>query len=204
MLARHAGVGDARVTAVLETVDLADRAGDRYSAYSLGMKQRLGLAAALLKEPELLILDEPTNGLDPAGMADMRTLIRRLGAEGCTVLLSSHLLGEVAAGLRPGRDHLPGSAGGARCRSTSSAPAASLVVTAEPVDAARTRLSSMVGSDRVRGAGDTLQLDVARTDAAKINAELVAAGVSVSELRWQAPDLEHIFFQLTGVNADAD
>ena len=203
VLARHAGVRDARVTAVLETVDLADRARDRYSAYSLGMKQRLGLAAALLKEPELLILDEPTNGLDPAGMLDMRTLIRRVSAAGCTVLLSSHLLGEVQQICdRVGiifRGQLV-----AQMPVDELGSGGSLVVTAEPVDAARTRLSSMVGSDRVRGTGDTLQLDVARTDAAKINAELVAAGVSVSELRWQAPDLEHIFFQLTGVNADAD
>jgi ABC-2 type transport system ATP-binding protein len=95
VVARYAGVGDRRVEAVLETVDLADRGGDRYTGYSLGMKQRLGVAAALLKDPELLILDEPTNGLDPAGMRDMRALIRDLGDRGHTVLLSSHLLGEV-------------------------------------------------------------------------------------------------------------
>ena len=80
---------------MLELVDLTDRAGDKFSAYSHGMKQRLGLAAALLKDPGLLILDEPTNGLDPAGMAEMRVLIRRLADEGRTVLLSSHLLGEI-------------------------------------------------------------------------------------------------------------
>ncbi|WP_212732671.1 ABC transporter ATP-binding protein [Streptomyces oceani] len=95
VLARHAGVGAPRVTEVLETVRLTKRSGDRYATYSLGMKQRLGVAAALLKDPRLLVLDEPTNGLDPAGMADMRALIRRLGAADCTVLLSSHLLGEV-------------------------------------------------------------------------------------------------------------
>ena len=95
VLARYAGVGVARIARVLDTVDLTDRGGHRYGAYSLGMKQRLGVAAALLKDPRLLILDEPTNGLDPAGMADMRVLIRQLGAAGCTVLLSSHMLGEV-------------------------------------------------------------------------------------------------------------
>jgi ABC-type multidrug transport system ATPase subunit len=95
VFARYASLPVAKVDGVLETVDLADRAGDRASSYSLGMKQRLGVAAAMLKDPELLILDEPTNGLDPAGMMDMRTMISRLGTGGHTVLLSSHLLGEV-------------------------------------------------------------------------------------------------------------
>ncbi|HVX47466.1 MAG TPA: ABC transporter ATP-binding protein, partial [Mycobacteriales bacterium] len=95
ILARYAGVRPTRIGAALEAVDLADRAVDKFGAYSLGMKQRLGVAAALLKDPELLILDEPTNGLDPQGMADMRDLIRRLGSEGHTVMLSSHMLGEV-------------------------------------------------------------------------------------------------------------
>ena len=203
VFARHSGVGDSRVTAVLETVDLTDRAREKYSAYSLGMKQRLGLAAALLKEPELLILDEPTNGLDPAGMLDMRTLIRRVSGQGCTVLLSSHLLGEVRQICdRVGiifRGELV-----AEMPVDELGSGGSLVVTADPVDAARTRVSSMVGSDRVRPDGHSLQIDVARSDAAKINAELVAAGVAVSELRWQAPDLENIFFQLTGVDAHAD
>jgi ABC-2 type transport system ATP-binding protein len=93
--ARYRSLGDVPVEAALERVDLTGRSGDRYRAYSLGMKQRLGVAAALLGEPELLILDEPANGLDPAGMADMRDLIRTLSDQGQTVMLSSHLLGEV-------------------------------------------------------------------------------------------------------------
>ena len=84
-----------RIADCLDVVELGDRARDRFSTYSLGMKQRLGVAAALLKDPELLILDEPTNGLDPAGLADMRDLIRGLGSGRRTVLLSSHLLSEV-------------------------------------------------------------------------------------------------------------
>ena len=95
VVAHYAGVGDRRVDLALDSVDLAGRGGDRYAGYSLGMKQRLGVAAALLKDPELLILDEPTNGLDPAGMRDMRALLRDLGERGHTVLLSSHLLAEV-------------------------------------------------------------------------------------------------------------
>src|ERR671927_414011 len=96
LLAEVAGVPRTRVEECLETVDLRERAGDRFKGYSLGMKQRLGIAAALLKNPRLLILDEPSNGLDPAGIRDVRELIRRLGSDGrTTVLLSSHLLAEI-------------------------------------------------------------------------------------------------------------
>lgn len=96
LLADVAGVPRARVEECLELVDLTERADDRFKGYSLGMKQRLGIAAALLKSPQLLILDEPSNGLDPAGIRDVRELIRRMGNDGrTTVLLSSHLLPEV-------------------------------------------------------------------------------------------------------------
>lgn len=96
LLAEAAGVSRARVEHCLEIVDLSDRADDRFKGYSLGMKQRLSIAAALLKQPRLLILDEPSNGLDPAGIRDVRELIRRLGSDGrTTVLLSSHLLAEI-------------------------------------------------------------------------------------------------------------
>jgi ABC-2 type transport system ATP-binding protein len=96
LLADVAGVSRGRVEECLELVDLTDRADDRFKGYSLGMKQRLGIAAALLKRPRLLMLDEPSNGLDPAGIRDVRELIRRLGNDGhTTVLLSSHLLAEV-------------------------------------------------------------------------------------------------------------
>ncbi len=95
LLARVANLPKARVDEALERVGLTDRAGDRVKAYSLGMKQRLGIAAALMKRPRLLILDEPSNGLDPAGIREVRELIRLLGSKGVTVFLSSHLLGEV-------------------------------------------------------------------------------------------------------------
>jgi ABC-2 type transport system ATP-binding protein len=95
-LALAAGVEDeAKITEVLERINLLHRAKDRYATYSLGMKQRLCIAAALLTNPQLIILDEPTNGLDPAGMAEIRQLIRDLAGQGCTVFLSSHLLNEV-------------------------------------------------------------------------------------------------------------
>jgi ABC-2 type transport system ATP-binding protein len=96
LLAETAGVTRNRVEECLEIVDLRDRAGDKFKSYSLGMKQRLGIAAALLKSPRLLILDEPSNGLDPAGIRDVRELIRRLGRDGgTTIFLSSHLLAEI-------------------------------------------------------------------------------------------------------------
>ena len=95
LLARAVGLPKARADEALEQVGLSERARSRYRRYSFGMRQRLGLAAALLKEPDLLILDEPMNGLDPAGINDMRELLLRLGESGVTVLLSSHVLAEV-------------------------------------------------------------------------------------------------------------
>ena len=95
LLAQASKIPTGRVQEMLELVDLAGRADDRVKGYSLGMKQRLGIAAALLKKPDLLILDEPGNGLDAAGIREVRELIKRLGASGVTVLLSSHQLGEV-------------------------------------------------------------------------------------------------------------
>jgi ABC-2 type transport system ATP-binding protein len=96
LLAQVAGVPGARVEECLEIVGLRDRAADKFKGYSLGMKQRLGIAAALLKKPRLLILDEPSNGLDPAGIREVRELLKNLGSQpSTTVFLSSHLLGEV-------------------------------------------------------------------------------------------------------------
>jgi ABC-2 type transport system ATP-binding protein len=95
LLARSVGLSRATVDDALQQVGLADRARDDYRGYSLGMRQRLAIAAALLKSPDLLILDEPTNGLDPAGIQAIRELIRNLGDTGVTVLLSSHILAEV-------------------------------------------------------------------------------------------------------------
>jgi ABC-2 type transport system ATP-binding protein len=97
LLAALDGGGGERIDEVLDVVELRGRAGDRVRGYSHGMRQRLGLAAALLRRPRLLVLDEPTTGLDPAGIRDMRAQVRRLAAEGITVLLSSHLMGEVEA-----------------------------------------------------------------------------------------------------------
>ncbi|MFC6159660.1 ABC transporter ATP-binding protein [Kribbella jiaozuonensis] len=193
LLAEYAGVARQRIDEVLELVDLADRAKDRFSTYSLGMKQRLGVAAALLKDPELVILDEPTNGLDPAGMRDMRRLIRELGTGGRTVLLSSHLLGEVqqicdrVGIINSGRmvaehnvDELRGEQ--------------ELVVRADPKDQAQTILARF-GS--VHQYDDTLRVAVDPARAAEVNSVLVGAGIAVSELHMTERALEDIFFELT-------
>jgi ABC-2 type transport system ATP-binding protein len=95
VLARLGGHDESRIPAALSLVGLTGRGADRFGQYSLGMKQRLGIAAALLGDPDVLILDEPSNGLDPAGMSDMRDLISRIAADDRTVLISSHLLGEL-------------------------------------------------------------------------------------------------------------
>lgn len=96
-LAKLGGFPPENVPRVLGTVGLTSRAGDKVANYSLGMKQRLGIAAALLPDPELLILDEPTNGLDPAGIVEIRNLLRQIGSSGRTVFVSTHLLSEVEA-----------------------------------------------------------------------------------------------------------
>jgi ABC-2 type transport system ATP-binding protein len=95
VLATLGGIDPVRVSQTLDRVGLSSRGEDKYKTYSLGMKQRLGIAAALLSDPKLLVLDEPTNGLDPQGIVDMRTLIRSIADDGPTVLVSSHLLGEL-------------------------------------------------------------------------------------------------------------
>ncbi|MEU3455049.1 ABC transporter ATP-binding protein [Micromonospora sp. NPDC006766] len=195
VLARYAGVGTDRVGSVLDLVGLTDRAGDRYAGYSLGMKQRLGVAAALLKDPRLLILDEPTNGLDPAGMADMRALIRRLGAIGCTVLVSSHLLGEVEQVC----DRVGVISGGrliAEGRVADLRGAAVLRVLADPLEQAAARARELVGAERVRVVNGGLELSVGPDRAAWVNAELVGVGVAVRELRPRERDLEQVFFDL--------
>jgi ABC-2 type transport system ATP-binding protein len=197
VLARHAAVAGKRVDVVLDLVDLSARASDRYATYSLGMKQRLGVAAALLKDPRLLILDEPTNGLDPAGMADMRAMIRRLGAAGCTVLVSSHLLGEVEQICdRVGvisRGRLVGEGTVADLRG-----AADLRVVATPLDRAAGYAQVLLGPGAVSLVDGGLRLAVGADRAGEINALLVSAGVTVTELRMVERDLEQAFFELTG------
>ncbi|RSM42140.1 ABC transporter ATP-binding protein [Actinoplanes sp. ATCC 53533] len=202
VMARHAGVAPGRIAAVLDQVDLSDRAGDRFAAYSLGMKQRLGVAAALLKDPRLVVLDEPTNGLDPAGMADMRLLVRRLAAAGCTVLLSSHLMTEVqelcdrVGVIAAGR--LVAESTVAELRGE---PGLRLVAT--PLADAAARARSLLGAAAVQVTDGGLRLSVPPARAAEINAALVGAGIAVSELRAEERSLEAAFLALTSGESHA-
>lgn len=196
VLARYARAPEQRVDEALAAVDLTSRAKDPFAAYSLGMKQRLGVAAALLKDPDLLILDEPTNGLDPAGMADMRALIRRLGSGQRSVLLSSHLLGEVqqicdrVAVVSGGSLIVEGTVDELRGSAT-------LVLAAEPIDQAARLAAGLLGATRVARDGALLRCDAGPAEAARLNRALVLAGVQVSELRTVERSLEEVFLELT-------
>jgi ABC-2 type transport system ATP-binding protein len=196
-MAEYSGVPSSRVDAALSEVQLDGRARDKFGTYSLGMKQRLGLAAALLKEPDLLILDEPTNGLDPAGMVEMRGLIKELGRGQRTVLLSSHLLGEVeqicdrVGVIQKGKLVTEGTVDQLRGDVT-------LRVRAQPLSQARDTLERLLGRDAVAIEDDTLRLKVDSARAPEITRTLVAAGVEVIEVRTGERSLEEAFLELTG------
>ena len=196
VLARYSGTDESRIETVLEEVDLAERAGDHFAGYSLGMKQRLGIAAALLKDPELLILDEPTNGMDPAGMAEMRGFIRSLGQGRRTVLLSSHLMTEVeqvsdlVAVIRKGRLIREGTVDELRGRE-------GLWVRAEPLDEAARVLETLRAVEGVARVNGGFRLDVDPAAAPTVNRALVEAGVAVGELRPERESLEKVFLDLT-------
>jgi ABC-2 type transport system ATP-binding protein len=208
VLARSVGIGRARVDAVLAQVGLADRAGDAARGYSLGMRQRLGVAVALLKDPELLILDEPANGLDPAGIRDMRDLVRRLGDEGRTVFVSSHQLAEVAQLC----DRVAIMAAGRVVRSGPTAEvvaatgAASVVVRLDDVRAGL-RVLHRAGFEvelvdrhlHDGGApGECLRVVAEPQHAAQVAEVLGSQGLWPSELRPEQASLEDVFLELTG------
>jgi ABC-2 type transport system ATP-binding protein len=199
ILARYSGIPEKAIGPVLEQVDLLGRGGDAFKTYSLGMKQRLGVAAALLKDPSLLILDEPTNGLDPAGMAEMRTLIRELGHGDRTVLLSSHLMSEIeqisdrVGIIFRGRIVAEGTVDQLR-------GADALCLRVDAPEKAMAMLATMAGVDHVHQDGDALRIDgidSLRLDPAYVNQRLVSSGIAVRELRLEQASLESAFLALT-------
>jgi ABC-2 type transport system ATP-binding protein len=198
------GGASERVDAVLDTVELTDRASDRVGGYSHGMRQRLGIAAALLREPRLLLLDEPATGLDPAGMRDMRRLIRRLADGGMTVLLSSHLMPEVeelcnrVAIVRSGAIVYEGRiadlkrAAGAtyRLRTTDDERALAVCRAQRGISEAR------VEEGEVRFAAD-------EDAVAELSLALVESGALIRALAPETATLEDLFFSLTEGDAAA-
>jgi len=185
------------VEEVLDMVELGSRAGRKFGTYSTGMKQRLGVAAAVLKDPELLILDEPTNGLDPQGMAEMRKLIKDIGQGERTVLLSSHLLGEVEQIC----DRVGVISNGKLVREATVEDLLGeegVFVRAEPSDRANEVLSRMFGPAAVVRENGHFNLRIDPGQSLAINRQLMASGVGVSEIRPVERSLEDVFFQLTG------
>lgn len=193
--------GPAAIDAVLRRVGLEDSARRRAGAFSTGMKQRLGLAMALLEAPDLLVLDEPTSGMDAAARREVKNLLRELAAEGVTVFLSSHLLHEIeqvcdeVAVLDHGRLVTAGAVG-------SLLPSSTLVRlrVADPAAAGR-RLADLPGVGRVDVNG--AYLEVEGVDAERLVAFLVGVGHVPSEVTSGRPDLESLFLQLTTPEAGA-
>ena len=198
-LAVLAGVGDERIDEALDIVDLTGRDGDRAGGYSLGMKQRLAIAAALLKDPELVILDEPTNGLDPAGIVEIRELLIRLGQTGKTIIVSSHLLAEIQAA----------------CDRLIIIERGSLVFegpTHELLDKARnelvvvpedrshiTKLAALLDEHNIDFAtnGVGLRAPGATARSAFVNRLAFDNGITLREVRAEVEDLEDVFLRLT-------
>jgi ABC-2 type transport system ATP-binding protein len=199
LLARSRGIALSQVTHAIELVGLTERADSRVVGYSLGMRQRLGVAAALLKDPELLILDEPANGLDPPGMRAMRELVRELGRSGRTVFVSSHLLGEVEQTC----DRLAIVNRG-RCVATGSVD--EILRTATPQHVVRVPGESSPALEALRRGGfsvaadgdGALVVDVEAARAHLVTECLAGAGIYLSRLEPVERSLEDAFLELTG------
>ncbi len=197
VVADLASVDQKRVDEVLDIVELASRAGRKFGTYSTGMKQRLGVAAALLKDPDLLILDEPTNGLDPQGMAEMRKLIKDIGQGDRTVLLSSHLLGEVEQIC----DRVGVISNGHLVKQSTVQELLGeegVLVRAQPIDRAQELLTKMFGPEAISYQDGAIHLKTKPQNSLEINRRLTDVGIGVSELRPFERSLEEVFFQLTG------
>jgi len=190
-------VTDNRIKEVLKLIDLVDRAQDKFSGYSQGMKQRLAIAGALLHDPEFIIFDEPTNGLDPAGMKEIRELIIRLGHEGKTIFLNSHLLHEVeqvcdhVAIIKKGKVIALGAPDDLIKRGDT------LQIRVTDIDKAVALLNGEDWVSSISREGDLLILKAPTKRATDISALLAKNGVFVSEMKAKDDSLESIFLELT-------
>lgn len=200
VLATMGNIDQERVEELIELVGLQGRGGDKYKTYSLGMKQRLGIAAALLPNPQLLILDEPTNGLDPEGIQEVRDLIKKLAGEGKTIFVSSHLLSELEiiseyiVMLRKGEVVFSG-------------PIEELLFAQKPTIIVKTEIISdlekVVAIAHAAGHPAVIRHGEAHIEgphewAATLNRSAFEAGIVLSQLNPTMPNLEETFFEMTG------
>jgi len=187
-----------RIDRALDQVGLLAAADKRYRAYSLGMKQRLGIAAGLLRPRDLMVLDEPTNGLDPQGTREIRSLVKQIAADGTTVFVSSHLLAEVdqicshVGVMSTGKLVFQGTLAELRSRGEPRI----LVRTADPAGAAA--VLAALGLADVSAADGQVSAVLGGQAPEKVNAELVHRGVPVAGLETVRPSLEDLFVELTG------
>jgi ABC-2 type transport system ATP-binding protein len=199
VLTRLGRIDSTRIPEVLELVELSDRAHDFVRSYSLGMKQRLGVAAALLPNPELCILDEPTNGLDPAGIREMRSVIRGLADRGISVFVSSHLLAEIEAVC----DHLVMIDSGrivfqGGVDKLIGAQRADVVATPEhPADAQALAALCIAAGKLARVVGDDVHVQAPEDWAAELNRQAMAGGITLRGLAVVRASLEEAFFAIT-------
>jgi ABC-2 type transport system ATP-binding protein len=199
-----AGTVRSRIGEALERVGLTAAARKKYRNYSLGMKQRLAIAAGLLRPRDLIILDEPTNGLDPQGTREVRALVRQIAADGITVFVSSHLLAEVeqvcthVGVMRTGKLVFQGP-----LSDLQRTQAARVSVRTADVEAAATVFAKLGLADPVPGDG-VMTAEIGATEPEMVTAELVHAGVGVRELVVATPSLEDLFVSLTGEGFDVE
>src|SRR5208283_838922 len=192
------GIAPAKIMEVLERVNLADRAKDKYKQYSLGMKQRLAIASALLRDPELIILDEPTNGLDPAGYKEIRDLIPSLAGENRTIILCSHLLHEVELVCNRVAIIKEGNVIACESMQVLLAKGQMLQIKVENPQQALAFLKSLTWIKNVTQDNGYLLVDAPKEDAQRISKILAENNIFVSELSVKSSDLESVFLELTG------
>jgi ABC-2 type transport system ATP-binding protein len=199
-LARLRGLSNARVDEVLDVVGLTDRSKEPVKRFSLGMKQRLGIAAALLPDPQLLVLDEPTNGLDPAGIVEIRELLRAFGDDGRTVIVSSHLLAEIEAAC----DNLAvirfGELLFAGPLADLVALAGECIETSPEYPADSPRLAELLAAHGWKATieGENVHVSAPVARAADVNRAAAEAGITLRALRPVEASLEEVFLQMTG------
>jgi ABC-2 type transport system ATP-binding protein len=200
VLAKLGGFPTERVQILLEKVGLGDRGKSKYKTYSLGMKQRLGIAAALLPEPKLLMLDEPTNGLDPEGIQEIRALLRDLANEGTTVFVSSHLLSELEiisdhiVMLRKGEVVFAGPIGDLMAKQQPTIIAKSL----DHLDLKKIVEIAQASGHHAVIRNDSVHILAAMDWAPELNKAAFNAGITLAQLAPQLPNLEETFFEMTG------